>query len=389
MSIRQWLPLVGLTCATFIFNTSEFMPIGLLTDIAASLGVSEPRAGLIISVYAWCVCLLSLPLMLLTARVDLRRLLLWVMALFTVGQALSAVASGYWMLMGARVIVACAHSIFWSIVSPLAVRMVGDRHKALALSMIVTGSSIAMIFGLPLGRVIGLAVGWRMTFLCVGLFSLAVVIYLASLLPRTPFHGSFSIKDLPDMLQSRVLRGIYVITLAFATAYFTGYSFIEPFLKQVSAFPEQRITFTLMLFGAMGLVGSAAFSMWYRKHPRAFLTLALSGVTMALFLLHPLSPYPVLTIAACAGWGIAVTAFNVAMQDEIIANSHPDANAVAMSIFSGIFNLGIGSGTFIGGAVCDNWSISYIGYVGAGIGLVAIIIWQTILYPALKAARKK
>ena len=149
ITIRQWLPLIGLTCAAFIFNTSEFMPIGLLIDISASFHISEAATGVMISVYAWGVMLLSLPLMVFASRFDLRRLLLAVIALFACGQFLSAAAPTFPILVLARLVVAAAHAIFWSIASVMAARLVDTEHGALALSMIATGSSIAQIFGLP------------------------------------------------------------------------------------------------------------------------------------------------------------------------------------------------------------------------------------------------
>ena len=82
MTSKQWLPLVGLTCSAFVFNTSEFMPIGLLTDIASSFGISEATAGIMISVYAWAVMLLSLPLMVFASRFEYKKLMLGVVALF-------------------------------------------------------------------------------------------------------------------------------------------------------------------------------------------------------------------------------------------------------------------------------------------------------------------
>ena len=117
ITIRQWLPLIGLTCAAFIFNTSEFMPIGLLTDISASFHISEAETGVMISVYAWGVMLLSLPLMVFASRFDLRHLLLAVIALFACGQFLSAVAPTFPILVLARLVVAAAHAIFWSMPS--------------------------------------------------------------------------------------------------------------------------------------------------------------------------------------------------------------------------------------------------------------------------------
>ena len=86
LTIREWLPLIGMTVAAFIFNTSEFMPIGLLTDIADDFQITEAKAGMLISAYSWAVMLLSLPLMLLASRISFRKLLLGTIALFGIGQ---------------------------------------------------------------------------------------------------------------------------------------------------------------------------------------------------------------------------------------------------------------------------------------------------------------
>lgn len=157
--LKYVLPLLGLTVSAFIFNTSEFMPIGLLIDISQSFGMTEDQTGIMITIYAWMVALLSLPLMLVLYRIELRKLLLATLSVFALGQFLSGIAVNYPMLVAARILVACAHSVFWSIAAPMAARLVTRVHRPLALSMIITGSSVAMIFGLPLGRVIGLYAG--------------------------------------------------------------------------------------------------------------------------------------------------------------------------------------------------------------------------------------
>ena len=142
MSLKEWLPLFGITVSAFIFNTSEFMPIGLLTDIADSFHITEAHAGVLITVYSWIVMLLSLPLMLLLNKIDFKRLLLGTIALFGIFQMLSAFSASYGMLMVSRIGVACTHSVFWSIASPAAVSVVSEKFRSLALSMVVTGTSI-------------------------------------------------------------------------------------------------------------------------------------------------------------------------------------------------------------------------------------------------------
>ena len=384
MTPKHWLALIGLTFATFIFNTSEFIPIGLLTDIAADFHMTEAHAGMLISVYAWVVMLLSLPLMLLASKMELRKLLLVITSFFVLFQALSSLSSSYGMLMASRIGVACTHAIFWSIVSPVAVSVVPDNHRPLALSMVITGSSIAMILGLPLGRFIGLQIGWRMTFLCIAGFSLFTLVYLFCTLPKVPAHGGFSVRRMPEILRNRTLMSIFTLTFLFATAYYTGYSYIEPFLLQVARMSEGLITVTLMLFGGAGILGSVAFSRFYPRNPSRFITCALSGMLLSLLLLYPSTHAIPLIICLCAFWGMSATSYNVSFQSEIINHTTADATPIAMSISSGIFNLGIATGTLIGGGICTHLSIAYIGFVGAAIALAALLFWWFALRPRLK-----
>ena len=386
MTLKNWLPLIGLTCAAFIFNTSEFIPIGLLSDIAADFAITEARAGMIISVYAFVVMLMSLPLMILVSKVELRKLMLVIVSLFVLFQMLSGISTGYGMLMLSRIGVACTHAIFWSIVSPYAVRLVPEKFQPLALGMIATGTSIALICGMPLGRIIGLSIGWRMAFICIGIFAFALLVYMAAILPKAPSRGGFSFHKLPVLLKNPLLVGLYVLSFAIATAYYTGYSYIEPFLKQVAGMQDGMITATMVIFGCMGILGSISFSRLYARNPFRYMSIVLGGVTVCLLLLRPASYFMVAAIAVCALWGAFFTASNVVMQSEIIHMSPQDATSVSMSIFSGIFNLGIACGTYVGGSVCTHMSIADIGYVGGAMALVTFIYWRRYVMARFRKA---
>lgn len=369
--IRQWLPVVGVTLCAFVFNTSEFMPIGLLTDIARDFNISEAHAGMLISVYAWVVALMSLPLMLMVCRMEMRRLLLCVVTLFIASHVASALSHTYLQLMFSRIGVACAHSIFWSIASPMAVRTVSESKRAVALSIVATGSSVAMVVGLPLGRVIGMMMGWRMTFLTIAIVATLIFGFLYVVLPKLPTRNSFSVSKMPTLLKDPVLMCIYAVTVFFATAHYTGYSYIEPFLGQIGHFSPGTVTLILIFFGAAGTLGSIIFSRYYNRQPQAFITQSIAVVGTSLLLLCLSSLSLVTVTAVCIAWSAAATAFNVAFQDSIIKRASEEATAIAMSIFSGIFNLGIGMGAFIGGIVCTHSSIAHIGYVGGFIAIVA------------------
>lgn len=386
MTLREWLSLLGLTFAAFIFNTSEFVPVGLLSDIAADFSLTTAAAGMLISVYAWVVMLLSLPLMILASRMEMRRLMLLLVGGFAFFQVCSFLSSSYAMLMASRIGVACAHSVFWSIASPMAARLVSSRHRSLALSMVTTGSSIAMIFGVPIGRIIGLQIGWRMTFLSIGIVAAFTFAYMLFTMPQLPSRGKFSVKKLPTIFACPPLVGIFVLSAFFATAYYTGYSYIEPFMKHVGHMPDALITTALMCFGVAGIGGSVVFARYYNRHRYGFQTIMLTTLMLCLALLLPFARSAAATFALLLAWGVAATAFNIAMQCEIIQQASAEATSVAMSIFSGIFNFGIGTGAFIGGRICSATQVDFVGIGGAIIALGALAYWWFCLRVYLKRA---
>ena len=374
MSLKEWLPLIGMTISAFLVNTSEFMPIGLLTDISNDFNMTAAQAGVMITAYSWTVTILSLPLMLLACKIEPKKLLLGTLTVFSTCQVLSVISIGFPFLVVSRIGVACAHSIFWAIASPLAVRVVSKEHQSKALSAIITGTAIAMVLGMPLGRMIGLQIGWRMTFLCVAVISFLVLVYLAFVFPKIENTESFSINQLPKLFKNSRLMITYIITFLFATGYYTTYSYIEPFLQRVAGFSSTLVTITLMLFGVAGLSGSYLFSRYYDDHRFAFVQAVLFGFAGALGLLYPASINMYMIILVCAIWGIAAMAFQTSFQAEIIGCVSTAASSVAMAIFSAIFNLGIGSGTWLGGVIYTNTSLNFIGFVGAMIVLVAAFI---------------
>ncbi|WP_456084771.1 sugar transporter [Leyella stercorea] len=391
-SFSRWLPLVGLTFAVFVFNTSEFMPIGLLTDIATDLNISEARAGLLISVYAWVVAIMSLPLMIKASKMELKRLLLSIIALFVVSHVGSALAEGYYTLMLSRIGVACAHSIFWSIASPLAVRTVPDGKRALALSAIATGSSVAMVVGLPLGRVVGLYVGWRMAFMSIAIISALIFVFILVVFPKLQSRGKFAFKQLPELLHNRVLVGVFIMSVLFATAHYTCYSYIEPFLGKVAAMSPETVTLALIVFGGSGMLGSIAFSKYYMANPRRFILAVTLGPALCMMMLQAATAGMAYTLAVCILWGAMATAFNIAFQDNTIRFAPENATSIGMSIFSGIFNLGIGSGAYVGGLVVSRLSIEYIGYAGGAIGVIATLYLVLRYFPNMRrreAAERK
>ncbi len=376
LTVREWLPLIGMTCAAFLFNTSEFMPIGLLSSIAADFAMTEAEAGRIVSIYAWVVMLLSMPLMVMASRYGLRTLILANLTLFVLSNTLASQAGDFWTLLAARLVLACAHAVYWSIAAPAAVRLVKPELKTLAMSMLIAGSSLAVILGMPLGRVIGLQLGWRMSFLAMGIVAAVILLYMLWVFPSLEKTERFSFRQLPELLHNKILLGLYGIAALIPTAQYTAYSYIEPFMKFVAAMSDDTVTVSLMIFGFAGLLGSVVFSRLYDKYDRAFMPVVLVLLTAALLLLHLASLHSYTMIALFICWGVLMTCFAMSSQADLLQATSASAAPVAMSIYSGIFNFGIGSGTWVGGRICDV-SLAYIGYGAGAIALLGALfsIW--------------
>lgn len=385
MGRRQWLALIGMAVAAFVFNSSEFMPVGLLTDIGASFGTDEATTGMLVSVYAWAVMILSVPLMIVATRLDFRRLLIVVLAVFLLGQVLTALSSSYWMLMASRLVVACAHSVFWAIAASIAVRLVTSEKRSLALSLVETGTAIAGIIGLPLGRAIGLAVGWRMTFAIVAVLSALLLVYLIITMPWVPGAEPFNVAQLPGLFQNKGLVALFILTALYAWGYYTGYSYIEPFLLQVGGIESGMVTIVLSVFGVASIVGSLACSKLYPRFRFPFFRIITIGVPVALLFMHAAVGLGVGAVFAdVVLWGICAAAVSVVYQAEIINVSSDEEETVAMAFFSGIFNFGIGFGAFLGGQVVNTAGIVNVFYAGGILGVVSIVFCLLVAVRWLK-----
>ena len=371
-----YLRVIALAFAAFIFNTTEFVPVPLLSDIAKDFGMSTADTGLIITIYAWSVTILSLPFMLLTANLERRSLLLKVFIIFVASHALCAVAWNFTVLVIARVLIAISHAIFWSITASLAVRVAPINKSSQALGLLALGTSMAMILGLPLGRILGDSLGWRVTFGLIGIFAVGVGAWLYKILPLLPSKNSGSLKSLPGLARNGFLMVIFLLTAIVISAHFSAYSYIEPFAKDISGFDGKFITIFLLLFGVAGIVASALFSKFYKLMPNAFTAISIAIILGCLLALNLIATNESLMLVLAFIWGLGIAGINMSFQIKVLSLAS-NATDAAMAIYSAIYNIGIGAGALIGHQTIVRLGEQNIGNVGslfAAVGLVIFLV---------------
>ena len=373
-----WLRVVTLAIAAFIFNTTEFVPVGLLSDIANSFQMETAQVGIMLTIYAWVVALMSLPFMLLTSQIERRRLLIGLFVLFIASHVLSFMAWNFTVLVISRVGIAFAHAVFWSITASLAIRLAPAGKRAQALSLIATGTALAMVLGLPIGRIVGQYFGWRTTFFAIGMGALVTLVCLIKLLPALPSEHSGSLKSLPLLMRRPALLSIYLLTAIVVTAHYTAYSYIEPFVQVVAGFSANFATVLLLILGGAGIIGSVLFGKLGNRHASSLVSSAIGLLLACLLLLMPAAGSESHLAILSLFWGVAIMIIGLGMQVKVLALA-PYATDVAMSLFSGIFNLGIGAGALVGNQVILHVSMSAIGYLGAIPALMALI-WSVLIF---------
>lgn len=363
-TFKQWVSVCALAVGAFIFNTTEYIPIALLSDIGQSFGKPATEVGMMITVYAWIVALLSLPLMLMTKNIERRKLLLMLFALFALFHALSFFSWNFNILLVSRIGIALTHAVFWSITASLAVRLAPAGKTNQALGFLSTGTVLAMVLGIPLGRVIGQYFGWQLSFLLIGLCAAGVMLVLAKNLPALPSQNTGSLSSLPSLFKRRNLMLLYAMAVLIITAHFTAYSYIEPFVLQVGGFKAEQVTIVLSLYGLAGFAASYLFGKWFAKSQRLFMLGAVAVILLSALLLLPFASFPYAVYALVFIWGVAIVIVSLGMVSKVLAFAS-DATDVANSIYSGLYNVGIGGGALLGHYVTVWFGLSNIGIAGA------------------------
>lgn len=351
-----------LAVGAFGIGTTEFSPMGLLPVISRDLAVSIPHAGMLVTAYALGV-MVGAPLMTIaTARMGPKLILLAMMALFTAGNVLSAIAPSYAVLLAARIVTSLCHGAFFGVGSVVAASLVPKDRAASAVATMFMGLTIANIGGVPLATFVGQHAGWRVAFGGIAMLGVAALVALQLALPRLPPGPRQDIAKSFEVMRRATVLVALLTTVLGSAAMFTVFTYIAPILGDVTHASPGEVTLALVIYGVGLTIGNYLGGRFADRALRLTLIITLAGLVALLLLFAVTMHSTVAALATIFAWGIATFALVPALQLRLMGVAN-EAASLASAINIGAFNLGNALGAALGGAV-----------IGAGYGypLVAI-----------------
>lgn len=370
-SLRSWLAVSSVAVGTFGLVTTEFLPIGLLTTIARDLGITDGQAGLLVTMPALVAAVAAPSLLLLAGKLDRKVALLILSGLLVATNALASVAPNLVTILFARFLLGMAVGGFWSIAASVGVRLVPEEQGAKATSLILAGVSLGTILGVPAGSMIGELWGWRAAFVTAGVLGALVFIAQFVFLPRLPTSHAIVFSDLIAPFKDPVARLGIIASIFMAVGQFSTYTYMEPFLRHVSAFGPNLIAAALVGYGVLGLLGNVLGGMVVSKSVRAGMmgTSALLGTTM--LLMPTIGSSQIGAGILVLVWGLAFGALPVSVQTWTLKAS-PETPEAAMAVIVFVFQIALASGAFVGGSVVDGLGVSSVMYLGGALMVLAV-----------------
>jgi predicted MFS family arabinose efflux permease len=372
---REWLAVASVALGTFALVTSEFLPVGLLTKVAADLHASEGATGLMVTTPGMVAALAAPGVMLGAGRLD-RRIILWILSAILVGSNLTvAMAPNLPVLLAGRVLLGIDVGAFWAISSVIAVKLVPHASVGRANAIIFAGISIGTVIGVPAGALIGDAFGWRAAFGGVAGFGVLVLVAQLVFLTRLPPTEVVSLRHLVALFAIPEARLGLLAILLVIVGQFGAYTYMGAFLEQVTRTPPAVLSFLLLGYGVAGFVGNFLGGAAVQRNARW----TLGGTSLLLgsaIILLPVMGY--LTTPAAILillWGLAFGALPIAMQGWML-KAAPDEMESASAMFISVLQIGLASGSFLGGVVVDHFGLDAT-LVSAGCAALATaaLVW--------------
>ncbi|MBD2868288.1 MFS transporter [Paenibacillus arenilitoris] len=378
-----------LAVISFLVGTSEFIIAGILDKVAEDAGVSVAAAGQLITVFSLAYAFGTPILMALTARMERRKLLIYALAVFAVGNGIAALLPGFGFLVASRIVLALSTGVFVVTALTVAAKLAPPDKQGSAIATLVMGFSTALIIGVPIGRVAAAAYDWKLIFAGIGLLGLASILLIRFTIPRTEGEQPVPIgRQLALLKQPRIVVAL-LVSFFWIGGYSIANTYLSPFLLQVSALSEQGVSAALFAFGIASLIGSklGGFSTDKWGVPRTLVVgMLLHAAALVLLSLAGQSAFvvfPLLMLWSFSAWSSGPT------QQYNLISQAPEASGIMLSLNTSMLQLGMAAGAGLGGVVVERLSLSAITWIGAAGVLIAAVTAAASFRSAASRARGK
>lgn len=372
------LALLALAISAFGIGTTEFVIVGLLPSIAQNLNVSLTLAGLLVSGYALGVAFGAPIITSLTSKMSRKKLLVYLMIIFIIGNTIAALSPNFSLLLIARIFTAFSHGVFFSIASTIASDLVSEDKKASAIALVFTGLTIATVTGVPLGTYVGQQFGWRATFWGVALLGIIALIFTSILVPKNLKEASVvSFKDQIKLITNGRLLLAFLITALGYGGTFVTFTFLSPILEKVTGYTPSAVSLLLLIYGIAIAIGNTIGGKAANKNPIKALLWIFIIQAIVLFILTFTAPFKFAGTITVVFMGLFAFMNVPGLQAYVVELAKiyvPSAVDVASAVNIAAFNLGIALGAFIGGLIVNSLGLLSTPWVGGIMVLGAVFL---------------
>lgn len=347
-----WAALLALAMAGFICILTESLPAGLLPQIAIGLGITQAKAGQLVTLYAAGSLAAAIPLTLATRGWRRRPLLLLCIIGFLLFNTVTALSSVYVITLIARFCAGVAAGVLWGMTAGYARRMVPESLKGKAIAVAMAGTPLALAFGVPIGTLFGTYVGWRLIFGTISILTLALIVWVFWKVPDYEGEVKQNQLSLHKILFLPGIRSILLVVLAWVLAHNILYTYISPFMANTAL--AHRVDLILLLFGVTSVMGIWIIGLLIDRYLRIAVLLSIAIFAFASAAMAIWSNQPAVIIIGVIAWGLTFGGAATLLQTAIAYAGGRSAD-IAQSMLVTAWNLGIGAGGMVG-AVLLHWS---------------------------------
>jgi DHA1 family putative efflux transporter-like MFS transporter len=354
-----------LALISFLVGTSQYIISGILDKMADALGVSIGAAGQLITVFSLAYAIGTPILMVLTSKMERRKLLIYTLFVFIVGNLLSVIVPGYGLFMIARIIMALSTGVAVVTVLSIAAKIAPANKKASSIATVVMGFTASLIIGVPIGRFITSTYGWKFVFIGIALLVLFVIFIVINTIPKMNGDASIPLTRQIAMFKKPKIALALSITFFLMTGYAIIFTYLSPFLVNTVGMSDHLLSITFLVLGVASLFGSKLGGLSADKKGVIFtlkrgLLVNLTSLVVLSFISHSnIAVFIILTVWSFAAWSSGAT------QQYNLATISPESSDVLLGLNQSMMQLGFAFGAGLGGVIVGQISLSSITWFSA------------------------